>query len=382
VDALITVDSLCKRFGGLAAVDGVSFELAEGQTLALLGPGGCGKTTLLRAIAGLERPQAGAIAIGGRAVFDAALGTDIPPRQRALGVVLQSHAVWPHMSVADNVGFPLEVRGIAAAEREQRLAAILDVTGLSAIRNQPAVELSAAEQQRVALARALMLEPRLVLIDEPLSQPDPLSRDQVRLELKMLQEHLGFAAIYATRDQAGAFALGATVAVMNRGRIETIGAAREVFQRPRTPFVARFLGLNVWPGKLVGSRGVSQGPDGQRFAQMTLADGFSLWGLIAQDETPADDAPVVACVRKEHIGVRKLDAAAQSGDGRLLAAEQRFAGRVRTALFGGLEEEYLIAVEGVELRAVRPPTGVRAGDAVEVSIRPQNCMVLRAPDDR
>jgi iron(III) transport system ATP-binding protein len=378
-DALITVDGLCKRFGGLAALDSVSFELAQGQTLSLLGPSGCGKTTLLRAIAGLERPQAGAIAIGSRAVFDAALGTDLPPRQRELGIVLQSHAAWPHMSVADNVGFPLEVRGMAEAERAQRVAAMLEMVGLSAICDRPAAELSAAEQQRVALARALMLEPRLVLVDEPLSDPEPQLRERVRLELKMLQERLGFAAIYATRDQTGAFALGATVAVMHRGRIEAIGPAREVFQRPRTPFVARFLGLNVWPGRLVGSRGVSQGPDGQRFAQVTLADGFSLWGLIAQDETPADDAPVVACVRKEHIGVRKIDAAAQTSDGRLPAVEQRFAGQVRTALFAGLEEEYLISVAGVELRAVRPPSGVRAGDAVEISIRPQTCMVLRAP---
>src|SRR5262249_53102490 len=159
-------------------------------------------------------------------------------------------------------------RGIADAERAQRVAVMLDLIDLSTIRDQPAADLRSAEQQRVALARALVQEPRLVLVDEPLADPDPQLREQVRLDLKMLQEHLGFTAIYATRDQAGAFALGATVAVMNRGRIEAIGPAREVFQRPRTPFVARFLGLNVWPGRLVSSRGVAQGPDGQRFAQV------------------------------------------------------------------------------------------------------------------
>jgi TOBE domain len=146
--------------------------------------------------------------------------------------------------------------------------------------------------------------------------------------------------------------------------------------------VARFLGFNVWPGRLIGSKGVSQGPDGQRFAQVALADGFSLWGLIGDDANPTDNALVVACVRKEHVGVRKLDPGAHGHDGRLPAVEQRFAGQVRTALFAGLEEEYLISVAGVELRAVRPPSGVRAGDAVEVSIRPQNCMLLRASDDR
>jgi ABC-type Fe3+/spermidine/putrescine transport system ATPase subunit len=221
-----------------------------------------------------------------------------------------------------------------------------------------------------------------VLFDEPLSNLDAQLRDQMRMELKMLQDRLGFTAIYVTHDQAEAFALAGTVAVMNRGRIETAGPPREVFQRPRTPFVARFLGLNVWPGKLVGSKGVSQGPDGQSYAQVTLANGFSLWGLIGDEEGVIDDAPVVACVRKEHIGVRKVDAGAHAPDGRLPAVEQRFAGTVRAASFLGLEEEYLIVVEGVELRAVRPPSGVRSGDTVEVSIRPQNCMVFLANEGR
>jgi iron(III) transport system ATP-binding protein len=345
----------------------VSFEVAEGQTLALLGPSGCGKTTIVRSIAGLESPDEGSIAIAGSTVLDAAARINLPPQQRELGMVPQSYAVWPHMSVGGNVGFPLEARGIAGAERQERVDRMLDVIGLSAVRDKPAAELSSDQQQRVALARALVCEPRLVLLDEPLSDPDPQVRERVRLELKMLQERLGFTAVYATRDQAGAFALGATVAVMNRGRIEAAGPAREVFQRPRTPFVARFLGFNVWPGTLLGSKGVSQGPDGQRFVQVALADGFSLWGLIGSDAIPADDAPVVACVRKEHIGVRKLDPGAHGHDGRLPAVEQRVSGQVLAALFAGLEEDYAIAVEGVELRAVRPPSGVRSGDTVEVS---------------
>jgi len=378
VDAFVTVDGLRKRYGDLVAVDGVSFEVARGQTLALVGPSGCGKTTILRSIAGLESPDEGSIAIAGRTVLDVAARINLSARQRELGMVPQSHAVWPHMSVGGNVGFPLEARGIAGADRQERVDRMLDVIGLSAVRDKSGADLSGDEQQRVALARALACEPQLVLLDEPLSNADPQVRDQVRLELKMLQERLGFTAVYATRDQVGAFALGGTVAVMNRGRIEAAGPAREVFQRPRSPFVARFLGFNVWPGRLVGSKGVSQGPDGQRFAQVALADGFSLWGLIGHDAISADDAPVVACVRKEHIGVRKLDPGAHPHDGRLPAVEQRFTGRVLAALFAGLEEDYTIAVEGVELRAVRPPTGVRTGDTVEVSIRPQNCMVLSA----
>jgi ABC-type Fe3+/spermidine/putrescine transport system ATPase subunit len=382
VDAFVRVSKLRKRSGDLTAVDGVSFEVAEGHTLALLGPSGCGNSTILRSIAGLETPDDGSIAIGGTTMFDAAARINLRPAQRELGVVFQSYAVWPHMSVADNVGFPLKVRGLAKVERDERVDRILDTVGLSAARNKPAPELSGGQQQRVALARALVHEPRLVLFDEPLSNLDAQLRDQMRMELKVLQDRLGFTAIYVTHDQAEAFALAGTVAVMNRGRIETAGPPREVFQRPRTPFVARFLGLNVWPGKLVGSKGVSQGPDGQSYAQVTLANGFSLWGLIGDEEGVIDDAPVVACVRKEHIGVRKVDAGTQAPDGRLPAVEQRFAGKVRAASFLGLEEEYLIVVEGVELRAVRPPSGVRSGDTVEVSIRPQNCMVFLTTEGR
>jgi ABC-type Fe3+/spermidine/putrescine transport system ATPase subunit len=193
----------------------------------------------------------------------------------------------------------------------------------------------------------------------------------------MLQDRLGFTAIYVTHDQAEAFALAETVAVMNRGRIDALGSPRQVFQRPRTPFVARFLGLNVWSGKL---KAVSDGPDGQRYAQVALAEGFALWGLLDEGQSIGEGAPAVVCVRKEHVGVGKLDGGAPVSDGRLPAVEQRLAGKVRAASFLGLEEEYMIVVEGVELRAVRPPSGVQSGDAVEVGIRPQNCMVFNATE--
>ena len=377
MDAFVNVENLRKRYAGLTAVDGVSFSVGEGHTLALLGPSGCGKTTILRSIAGLETPEEGAIVIDGKPVFDSTARISLLPEQRALGIVFQSYAVWPHMSVADNVGFPLKVRGVAKAERDDRVARILDVVGLSAARDKPAPQLSGGQQQRVALARALVHEPRLVLFDEPLSNLDAQLRDQVRLELRVLQDRLGFTAIYVTHDQAEAFALAETVAVMNHGRIDALGSPREVFQRPRTPFVARFLGLNVWPGKL---KAISQGPDGLRYAQVVVAEGFALWGLLDDASEIAEGAPAVVGVRKEHVGVRKLDAGAAAPDGRLPAVEQRLRGKVRAASFLGLEEEYMIMVEGVELRAVRPPSGVATGDAVEVGIRPQNCMVFRATD--
>ena len=380
MDAFVKVDNLRKRFGDLAAVDGVSFEVGDGHTLALLGPSGCGKTTILRSIAGLETPEYGSIAIGGRAVFDSASCTNLLPEGRELGIVFQSYAVWPHMSVADNVGFPLRVRGMAKAERAARVGRILEIVGLSAARDKPAPELSGGQQQRVALARALVHEPRLVLFDEPLSNLDAQLRDQMRLELKVLQDRLGFTAIYVTHDQAEAFALAESVLVMNRGRIETVGPPREVFRRPRTPFVARFLGLNVWPGELLGP--TSAGPEGQRYAQVALADGFSLWGVLDDDQAVAAGAPVVACLRKEHIGVRRADGQPSLAPNSTCPEEQTFAGLACAASFLGLDEEYMIVIAGLELRAVRPASGVASGDAVDVTIKPQDCLVFRATAGR
>jgi ABC-type Fe3+/spermidine/putrescine transport system ATPase subunit len=285
------------------------------------------------------------------------------------------------MSVADNVGFPLRVRGVAKAERTARVDRILEIVGLSAARDKPAPELSGGQQQRVALARALVHEPRLVLFDEPLSNLDAQLRDQMRLELKVLQDRLRFTAIYVTHDQAEAFALAESVVVMNRGRIETIGSPREVFRRPRTPFVARFLGLNVWPGTLLGP--TSDGPDGLRYAQVALADGFSLWGAIDDDQAVTAGAPVVACLRKEHMDVRPLAAdRPKSAAGFALSEGQTFAGEVRAVSFLGLEEELMIVIAGMELRAVCPASGVGTGDAVEVSIRPQDCLIFRATAGR
>jgi iron(III) transport system ATP-binding protein len=374
VDAFVTIRQLRKRVGPRLALDDVSFELEAGGALALLGPRGSGKATILRAIAGLEQPDEGRIAIAGKTLFDAGARIHLAPERRELGIVFRSYAVWPHMSVAANVGFPLEMRGVGQAERDERVARMLDLVGLAAARDSSPAELSALQRQRVALARALVPEPRLVLLDQPLAELDAHLRDQARFELKMLQERLEYAAIYSTSEPREAFALAGTVAMMSHGRIEAIGPPREVFQRPRTPFVATFLGLNVWPGQLVGARAVSDGPDGQRYAQVALRGGISLWGLIDQPVTEA--APVVVCVRKEHVGVRRLDPAVPPSDGRLPAVEQRHTGKVMTASFVGPEEEYLIMVEGVEMRAVRPPSGVRAGDAVEIGIRPQNCSVL------
>jgi iron(III) transport system ATP-binding protein len=362
--AFVRIRNLQKTFGGLVAVDGVSLDVADGHTLALLGPSGCGKTTILRCLAGLETADAGAIEIAGKPVFDHAAGINLMPEERELGIVFQSYAVWPHMTVADNVAFPLKVRGVPKDEKRDRTDRILELVGLSAARDKGATALSGGQQQRVALARALIHEPRLVLFDEPMSNLDAQLRAHMRMELAVLQERLGFTAIYVTHDQAEAFALAETVAVMNQGRIETVGEPREVFHRPGTPFVAKFLGLNVLRGRVVASRA--------DFARVALADGVEMWGKAATPLT--EGAAVVFCVRKEHVAVRKPGASAPAADEP--PPEQVFPADIRAASFLGLEEEYIVAIGGVELGAIQPAHGFRAGEHVEAAIKPQDCVLF------
>jgi ABC-type sugar transport system ATPase subunit len=374
--AFVRIKGLRKRFGDLVAVDGVSFEVEEGHTLALLGPSGCGKTTILRCLAGLETGDAGAIEIAGTTVFDRAAGVNLMPEQRELGIVFQSYAVWPHMTVAENVGFPLKVRRIAKSEIAARTDRILDMVGLATARHKPATALSGGQQQRVALARALIHEPRLVLFDEPMSNLDAQLRARMRMELAVLQERLGFTAVYVTHDQAEAFSLAETVVVMSQGHIEAIGGPRTVFARPATPFVAEFLGLNINRGRVAKC---APGKEGGRFeVEVVLSDAFSIRGVLQAAAPPALDTPVLACTRKEHIAVAKRTEAAPPADGVTPAGQQTFSGITRAASFLGLEEEYVVAIDGIELGAIQPPRGLSAGEAVTVTIRTDDCIVFIA----
>jgi iron(III) transport system ATP-binding protein len=300
------------------------------------------------------------------------------PEQRGLGIVFQSYAVWPHMTVAENVGFPLKVRRVAKAEIAARTGRILDMVGLAAVRDKPATALSGGQQQRVALARALVHEPRLVLFDEPMSNLDAQLRARMRMELAVLQERLGFTAIYVTHDQAEAFSLAETVVVMNHGRVETIGDPRSVFARPQTPFVAEFLGLNINRGRVTNS--ISRKEAGGFHVEVALADDFRIWGVLRGDKPPAHGASVLACTRKEHIAVGKCadTSPAPRPDVAIPPDEQAFRGVTRAASFLGLEEEYVIAIGGIELGAIQPPSGLHAGEPVAVTIRPEEVIVFVA----
>jgi iron(III) transport system ATP-binding protein len=226
------------------AAQDVSIDVPEGHFFTLLGPSGCGKTTTLRSIAGLERPNAGTITVGDVVVFSAGRNIFVPPNQRGFGMVFQSYAIWPHMDVFTNTAFPLQVgkKKYSTQEIDAKVMRVLGAVQLDHLRDREATKLSGGQQQRLALARALVMEPKLLLLDEPLSNLDAKLRELMRFELKRLQRELKITTVYVTHDQSEALALSHQVAVMNGGRIQQIGSPRDIYERPQTQFVADFVG--------------------------------------------------------------------------------------------------------------------------------------------
>ena len=236
-NALLQFSNVVKRYGDIAAVDGISFTVDPGEFFTLLGPSGCGKTTTLRLLAGLEIPDAGEITLEGRCLAAPERGTLVPIDKRDMGMVFQSYAIWPHLTVFENVAFPLRVRRQQKAEIKKRVTEALEVVGLGGLEQRGATELSGGQQQRVALARAIVYTPAMLLLDEPLSNLDVKLREQMRSELHALHRRLNLAVVYVTHDQAEALALSDRIAVVNQGRLEQVGTPAEVYERPRTRFV-------------------------------------------------------------------------------------------------------------------------------------------------
>jgi iron(III) transport system ATP-binding protein len=245
--ANVSIRGLTKRFGGktpTTAIDDLDIEIEPGEFLVLLGPSGCGKTTTLRCVAGLETAEEGSIAFGDRTVFDAGNGVNVPPNKRNIGMIFQSYALWPHMTVRKNIGYPLRTRGVkrdAANKAIEEVAALVDTSNL--LDRYPA-QLSGGQQQRIAVARGLVARPDLVLFDEPLSNLDARLRDQVRSEIHELHTRLGFTAVYVTHDQVEALALGDRLAIMRDGALEQLATPSQVFEDPATEYVAGFIGMS------------------------------------------------------------------------------------------------------------------------------------------
>lgn len=244
--ARIRVQDLVKRYGGVTAVDGVSFEVGEGELVALLGPSGCGKTTTLRCIGGYETPSGGSIEIAGQRV------NETPIHKRDIGMVFQSYALFPHKTVGDNVGFALKMRGVGKAERAQQVADALALVDMKGFADRYPGQLSGGQRQRVALARALIHRPAVLLLDEPLANLDRKLRETMRVEIKQIQAKVGISAIFVTHDQEEALVMSDRIAVMEGGRIHQLGTPAEIYNRPATAFVARFIGeTNYLKGKVV-----------------------------------------------------------------------------------------------------------------------------------
>jgi iron(III) transport system ATP-binding protein len=251
---VLRVCNLVKCYGQTRAVDGVSFEVAEGEVVTLLGPSGCGKSTTLRAVAGLELPEDGEIHLAGRLVASARQGVFVAPEKRNVGVVFQSYAIWPHMTVAQNVGYPLRLRRLPTTQRAQKVAEMLALVGLDGFGERPANQLSGGQQQRVALARALSYEPDILLLDEPLSNLDAKLRPELLDQIQALQRERGTSVLFVTHDQTEAMVASHRIAVMNHGKIEQIGTPSSVYEQPASWFVQQFV------GKTVAFRGVAADP--------------------------------------------------------------------------------------------------------------------------
>ena len=255
-DAMVEVDHLGKYFGAEKAVNDVSLSVGEGEFVTLLGPSGCGKTTTLRCIVGLERPNAGEIRIGGDTVASAERDIYLNPEDRNIGMVFQSYAVWPHMTVFDNVAYGLRVRRASSAVLQQKTTRALELVGLDHVADRYATKLSGGQRQRVALARAIVYEPRVVLFDEPLSNLDAKLREQMRTELVRLQKEVGITSVYVTHDQAEALSMSDRIIVMNKGVIQQVGDPETIYSSPANSFVANFIGVvNLMEGVLSGRSG-------------------------------------------------------------------------------------------------------------------------------
>lgn len=340
----LDLNAVVKAFGDHRAVDSVDFSVARGEFFSILGPSGCGKTTLMRMIAGFEEPTSGDIQIRGQSMLG------VPPNRRPVNMVFQSLALFPMMSVGENIGYGLACAGISKADAAPRITRILERVGLPGFANRQVTQLSGGQRQRVAIARCLVLEPTLVLLDEPLGALDLKLREHMKLELKQLQAAFNTTFVYITHDQSEALVMSDRVAVMNKGRFEQIGSPRDLYHNPKTSFVAGFVGdANVWNATPAGADGV-----GHRVA---LESGAS---LIGAGETGAQ---VKAYLRPEAIAL----APDPGGLGEL---PNRFNGIVSAVLFDGAASTLVIEAEGFSpaLRATLPQAGVLAGIEVGAPI--------------
>ncbi|CAL79828.1 Putative Spermidine/putrescine ABC transporter (ATP binding protein) [Bradyrhizobium sp. ORS 278] len=333
----ISFRQVVKRFGPLTVVDHLDLDITRGEFIALLGPSGSGKTTLLMMLAGFEQPTSGTIEVGGIRV------DGLPPHKRNMGVVFQNYALFPHMSVRDNIAFPLKMRNAPKTEIATRVARVLDMVKLSAMAERKPAQLSGGQQQRVALARALVFEPQVVLMDEPLGALDKKLREQMQLDIRDLHRRLGLTIVFVTHDQDEALTMSDRIAVFNHGKIEQIGTPREIYELPRTPFVAEFIGET----NLLTCKVDDQAGDAMR---LTTDSGLSLSAHAGTERI--DGGKVRVSIRPEAIHIN--DHAA--------ATANRMTARILDAVYFG-DHMRLVAAVGEQRLIIK---GDRTSEAAEV----------------
>jgi len=358
----IELKNVTKRFGAFVAVKDVDLTVAAGEVVCLLGPSGCGKTTTLRSIAGLERPRAGEISVNGAPVYSSARRIFVPANRRGFGMVFQSYAIWPHMDVFRNTAFPLLVGKAKLSKREieEKVSRVLKAVGLDHLADREATKLSGGQQQRLALARALVMEPKLLLLDEPLSNLDAKLRELMRFELKRLQRELRITTVYVTHDQSEALALSHEIAVMRDGHIVQIGPPRAVYDRPNSQFVADFVGTTNFVDGSVSAR------DGlEHHFHVSTASGDML----------SYSAEALAVGDRVILSIRPEDCELSEDPPEGVNVWQ---GTVSQKVFVGESVDFQVKIgERILLARAHPRLRTRVGQPVFVRVEPEKCVALR-----
>ena len=361
--SFLRIQNLYKTFDQVVAVNRIALDIAEGEFFTLLGSSGCGKTTTLRMVGGLEKPDGGEIHLGGQCLASAEKGLFIKPEKRNMGMVFQSYALWPHMTVFENVAYPLKLRGIKGGDAEKKVADVLGLVGLSGLEDRPSPALSGGQQQRVALARALVFSPKVLLLDEPLSNLDAQLREEMRRELKSLQQRVNITVIFVTHDQIEALSLSDRIAIMKLGVLEQVGTPEDVYYRPATPFVRDFLGKTfLLPGKVsaVADPQVSVEIQGMNAGPLILPQGSA---MAAANGRPAVGQGVMIAIRPEQISI-----IGTTPDGRPNTIQSD----LEAVHFLGDRYEYTVHI-GSETRVLVSPAArqVKRGDRIYLELKPE-----------